>query len=63
VTDDWQVESGPYCRHWSDPSDCDVSCATCGHLCGMHWDIGCMQVLDDGKDCDCNQWLEPEHSK
>jgi hypothetical protein len=31
--EDW--ESGPYCQHWSDPSDCEVEC-TCGHFCRDH---------------------------
>lgn len=35
--DDWaDYESGPYCRHWSDPTDCDELCDTCGHRCSEH---------------------------
>ena len=27
MTDDQcDYESGPFCRHWGDPSDCDVEC-------------------------------------
>lgn len=29
-------ESGPFCRHWSDPGDCDRLCE-CGHRCHSHW--------------------------
>lgn len=29
--DEWaDYESGPYCQHWQDPSDCDYVCANCG---------------------------------
>ena len=36
-TDETQEEytSGPYCPHWSDPSECDRLC-TCGDLCRQH---------------------------
>lgn len=34
--DDWSgYETGPFCRHWSDPSDCELNCV-CGHRCAEH---------------------------
>ena len=43
-------ESGPFCTHWGDPSDCDEVCV-CGHECCRHsaWGTGCNA---DGCDCD-----------
>ena len=37
----WEnYETGPFCRHWGDPSDCDEICDNCGHACHKHskWD-------------------------
>jgi len=49
-------ESGPFCRHWSDPADCDVKCKRCGHRCCRHWnDDGCEE-----DDCNCIGWLEDD---
>lgn len=35
MSDKWEdYESGPFCRHWTDPSMCEVcmaGCAVCGH--------------------------------
>ncbi len=56
---DWaNYESGPFCRHWYDASDCDIVCATCGHRCIDHG-------FGDGAEsscqyCACQQWKEPE---
>lgn len=48
-------ETGPFCRHWGDPSDCDEVCKTCGHGCTRHG-------ANDGDwscfDCDCEKWME-----
>ena len=55
---DWEnYESGPFCRHWSDPADCDIKCAKCGHDCCHHGygdgDLAC-------SDCDdCTEWEDP----
>lgn len=52
--DDWRdYDSGPYCRHWSDPVDCEERCV-CGHRCGQHY------VTDDGfcSQCSCEEWRE-----
>ncbi len=29
-------DSGPYCRHYSDPSECEDVCSWCGHRCADH---------------------------
>ena len=57
---DWSgYESGPFCRHWGDPSDCDAQCKACGHLCSQH-------AYDEGdtycfvEDCECDEWVEPD---
>ncbi len=41
-----EVESGPYCRHFCDPSECNYRCATCGHECRRH------------NDDECTKWIE-----
>lgn len=48
--------TGPFCRHYSDPSDCDERCARpgCGHACSRHHD----ECNEDG--CECPEWVEPE---
>lgn len=55
--DDREYESGPFCRHWGDPADCEEVCGTCGHHCCRHW-------FSDGdsscNDCDCEAWTEKE---
>lgn len=57
MSDDWaDYESGPFCRHWSDPTDCEIVCARCGHRCVNHpldLDLGCHE-------CDCPGWGEAE---
>lgn len=55
--DEWEdYESGPFCRHWSDPEDCDAVCVTCGHGCTRH-DFGVPgECFEDG--CDCVKWIE-----
>ena len=54
----WEdYESGPFCRHWGDPSDCDNECATCHHYCYQHGqsegDFAC-------NECECEKWAEEE---
>lgn len=46
-------DSGPFCRHWSDPADCEIVCANCGHRCGQHEDSECSE-------CNCEEWKESE---
>jgi hypothetical protein len=47
-----EYNSGPFCRHWSDPSDCDLLCV-CGHKCCDHRGDECS--LDD---CECEHYEE-----
>ena len=51
-----EYNSGPFCRHWSDPADCDETCGCCGHRCVDH-------AFGDGaepacSECDCEAWVE-----
>lgn len=50
-------ESGPFCRHFSDPADCEKKCVGCGHECQDH-------NYSDGNYscclCDCECWVEGE---
>lgn len=48
-------ESGPFCEHYGDPSDCDERCV-CGHECCRH-DVG-MDCRIDG--CDCADFRSSE---
>ena len=52
--DDW-ADSGPFCRHWSDPIDCEIECARCGHACSSHGDGACMA---EGGRCKCDDFQE-----
>lgn len=59
--DDWtDYESGPFCRHYGDPNDCDEVCATCGHRCTQHrfgdWDT--TECTEDG--CECEEWKDSD---
>ncbi len=52
--------SGPFCRHFADPFDCDYKCARCGHICSQH-SYGYGEPFDclvDG--CKCGNWLEDD---
>lgn len=55
--DDFQ-ESGPFCRHYSEPGLCDVLCARCGHSCDAHGSDGDHPCSECG--CDCEGWKEPD---
>lgn len=48
-------DSGPFCKHWSDPSDCDELCATCGHMCCRHGYSTEECYVDD---CKCEQFVD-----
>lgn len=57
---DWSnYESGPYCAHWSEPWDCNETCA-CGHACTAHatWEDGCNE---DG--CGCPRFTAPDDAQ
>lgn len=47
-------DSGPFCRHWGDPYDCERLC-TCGHACRRHCRDGnaCHGDADEDADCAC----------
>ena len=55
---DWEnYETGPFCRHYSDPCDCKEPCERCGHECRAHGagvdnDEPCSE-----KGCDCQGWV------
>lgn len=57
MTDSDYPESGPFCRHWADPSDCEERCFRCGHSCGAH------HPDDDCDHCDCAGWLDEADAK
>lgn len=58
VDDDHEVESGPFCRHYGDPADCDHECQICGHTCSQHVqdDFGYCRV----DECECQEWREKD---
>lgn len=50
---DREYDSGPFCRHFSDPSDCSEPCVMCGHPCREHpSDGGC-----SGETCLCPAFM------
>ena len=49
-----EYDSGPFCRHWADLYDCDLTCATCGHECRNHEYGEPGECLIDG--CKCEEW-------
>jgi len=54
--DTWEdYETGPFCRHWLDPYDCDEPCV-CGHPCCRH------SNYTDGScnECDCEHFTDVE---
>ena len=58
-SDDVEYDSGPFCRHWHDPADCDVKCVRCGHACMEH-------SFDEPyycDECDCKGWEEADDAK
>lgn len=56
MSDEWEDhDSGPFCSHWADPSDCDELCK-CGHKCCEH-SYGSCNV----EGCPCGQFEDPPH--
>lgn len=52
--DEPEQESGPFCPHWGDPSDCDEVCGRCGHACHKHlFGENCIQ-----SGCECEEFIE-----
>lgn len=57
--DSQEWDSGPFCRHFGDPSDCAEVCARCGHRCVDHqYGDGESFCLDE--DCDCPSWEDED---
>lgn len=56
--DDVEFVTGPYCQHWSDPSECDEVCI-CGHTCKDHsyWGDDRMCVIEE---CSCEKFVDKE---
>jgi len=54
---EYEYETGPFCRHYSDPTDCKIACANCGCLCPNH------DSAEGSTECnncgDCKAWVEP----
>ena len=58
MSDYWEhadFDTGPFCRHWSDPSDCDEMCV-CGHECHNHsnYEEGMCTL------CECEEFRDEE---
>lgn len=51
---DVEYDSGPFCRHWGDPSDCAEVCGNCGHKCTVH----SFESPGECNDCECKEWAE-----
>lgn len=51
ANDEWEFGSGPFCRHWGDPVDCEEVCV-CGHECRWH--------NGDCYKCDCQEFIDPK---
>jgi hypothetical protein len=56
--DSWEgYETGPFCRHFGDPADCDRPCERCGHACREHG-AGVDDEYPCSHDgCDCAGWV------
>lgn len=66
--DETPPASGPFCRHFGDPADCAVQCASCGHACSDHAQDDddsacCVLLVATGEDCPCNVWAEPPEER
>lgn len=55
--DDQIEDSGPYCRHYADPDDCEEPCGRCDHACSFHSE----ECKEAG--CDCEGWVWPEDAE
>lgn len=52
--DNPEWDSGPYCKHWNSPEDCNEPCK-CGHPCREH---GLGWCSEDG--CVCEEFVDAE---
>lgn len=58
MSEDWdEFDSGPFCRHWGDPSDCEETCANCSHKRTEH-DAEEGESVCMAEDCECVEWVE-----
>jgi hypothetical protein len=44
------MDSGPFCKHWSDPSSCSMVCK-CSHKCHKHAGTVCNET-----GCGCQEF-------
>jgi hypothetical protein len=49
-------QSGPFCRHFADPGDCDMVCGECGHLCHEHY----QDNQGNCRECGCESFQAEE---
>lgn len=56
--EDLEHDTGPFCRHYSDPSDCELDCVACGCRCPFH-DYANGECMD----CDCRHYVDPEENE
>jgi hypothetical protein len=54
-----EYDSGPFCRHWGDPSDCEEICTTCGHICTRHAWYAPSECNEEG--CSCVEYVDEDH--
>ena len=55
VMEEVEYDTGPFCRHFSDPADCEITCQACGHVCRNHG-----YGPEECDDCECPSWVEEE---
>ena len=48
-------ETGPFCRHYGDPVECEHVCV-CGHRCPQHYSGDGEECMEDG--CGCAGYAE-----
>jgi hypothetical protein len=56
-----EIESGPFCRHFADPVDCDELCGNpaCRHKCCEHEpQCGNDTGQCDVDNCTCTAWVD-----
>ena len=56
---DWEdYDSGPFCRHFSDPDECDLVCAECGHGCAKTDNSHELNGPCNVDGCPCTGWTD-----
>jgi hypothetical protein len=55
-----EYDSGPFCRHFSDPADCTLNCKECDHRCVDHPFDGGECLYSD--ECGCSHYVDPEET-